>query len=122
MSIAAEQARLFYEQVTLDRVVYTLMDDDKFLVFRVMDHDVVPFWSCRQKVSQIRQSQLAYTGFAIEELSLDEFFTDTLPLLTDSEMCVGINWSGARLTGYDITPEDVQRNLEALLNGDSSAP
>lgn len=120
MSVAAEQARLFYEQVALDRVVYTLMDDDQFLVFRVMDHNVVPFWSCRNQVARIRQSQLAYTSFTIEELSLDEFFSETLPLLADAEMCVGINWSGARLTGYDMTPDDVQQTLERRLNNGHS--
>jgi hypothetical protein len=32
-------------------------------------------------------------------------------------MCVGVNWSGARLTGYDITPDDVRSKIEDYLDG-----
>src|SRR5262249_40574128 len=45
MSVAGLQYDKFKRQVVQDRKVFTFTTDGEYLVFRVHDHDVIPFWS-----------------------------------------------------------------------------
>jgi hypothetical protein len=44
-------------------------------------------------------------------LPLDEWRSRWLPGLSRDGILVGLNWSGDRATGYDVTAEDVERNI-----------
>jgi hypothetical protein len=111
MSIAAAQASKFYEQVVAEGRVFTFADADSFLVFPVHGVDVVPFWSSRSRLRAVRKSHPKYRAFTEDEIALERFLSDTLTLLEQENIRVGVNWSGKRLVGYDITPTDLRRNL-----------
>lgn len=49
----------------------------------------------------------AYASFALRRLSLQEFEERWLPGLQRDGLRVGINWSGAHATGYDVEPAAV---------------
>lgn len=53
----------------------------------------------------------AYRGFEVVSLRLDEWRSRWLPGLEKDGLRVGLNWSGERATGYDLDPDDVERNL-----------
>jgi len=111
MSTAALHASAFYEDAAKNRVVFTFLDDESFLVFRVEAAEVVPFWSTRSRMDRVRDLHPKYAGYVIEEIPLSEFLARTLPLLAEGGVRVGVNWSGARLSGYDISVDDVRRNI-----------
>jgi hypothetical protein len=73
----------------------------------------MPFWSTRSRVERIIASVPAYAGFRPVEISLDEFQSHWLDGLEQDGLLVGINWSGARATGYDVEPRDVRDWLAA---------
>ena len=44
--------------------------------------------------------------------SWDEFRDRWLEGLKRDGLSVGVNWSGARATGYEVEPDSVRRNVE----------
>ena len=68
----------------------------------------MPFWSTRSRVEKVISSVPAYVHFRPRELTLEEFRTRWLDGLKRDGLLVGINWSGASATGYDVEPQDVR--------------
>jgi NADPH:quinone reductase-like Zn-dependent oxidoreductase len=111
MSTASAQASKFYEQVVAEGKVFTFDDGNGYLVFPVGDVEVVPFWSTRTRCLKIQGVHSKYAGRTISEETLQEFLEKTLPLLEEERIRVGVNWSGKRLAGYDVSVADMRRNL-----------
>ena len=111
MSTAAAHATTFYVDAATHRVVFTLLEDDSFLVLRVGGTEVIPFWSTRARIQKMQELHPKYSGYAIEEIPLSKFMSTTLDLLAAESIRVGVNWSGERLTGYDLSVDDLRRNI-----------
>ena len=111
MSEAASQASAFYEEVASSRSAFTLLDHGNFLVFSVRGVEVVPFWSSRARVARVQKNHSNYRSFDCDEIHLDALIARTLPDLECEGIHVGVNWSGVRLTGYDVSVADVLKNL-----------
>jgi hypothetical protein len=67
------------------------------------------------RVERIIKTVPAYAGFKPVEIPWDEFCSKWVPELTQDGLLVGVNWSGKRAVGYDIDPESLKRNVEAVL-------
>jgi hypothetical protein len=111
MSQAASQASTFYEEVASSRSVFTVLDNGNFLVFRVGEVDVVPFWSTRERLRRVQRDHAKYRSFDCDESDLAAFLEKTLPDFESEGVHIGVNWSGARLTGYDVSIPDLRKNL-----------
>jgi hypothetical protein len=116
MSIAAAQASKFYEQCVKEARVFTVLDEDNFLVFKIGDKDVIPFWSSRSRVQKTQSVHPKYANYVISEISLSEFLNKTLLLLEEQRINVGVNWSGARLVGYDVSAAELRNNIDFWVN------
>ena len=116
MSAAGRQARIFYEQVAKEGHAFTFLVDDNFLVFRIRDYDVIPFWSSRSRLERIQKSHPKYATYALSEIPLNRFLDTTLALLERDSVNVGVNWSGQHLTGYDLPVADLRRNVGYYLD------
>ena len=121
MSIAAAAYARFREQVVEEGRAFTLLDDGNYLVFPVSGQEVIPFWSSRSRVEKVQQMHANLRAFAITQLSLAEFL-ELLPKLEADRVRVGANWSGKRLTGYDVEVRDVQAGLQYWLDKRQSTP
>jgi hypothetical protein len=55
----------------------------------------------------------------IDQIPLTDFISKTLPQLEAESISIGLNWSGERLTGYDINVADLLRNLDYWVSKDS---
>jgi hypothetical protein len=112
MSISAAQASKFYEQAVRDGRVFTLESPDGFLVFPIRDIEVIPFWSSRSRVEKIQSTMPEYARYSIHEKAFTEFYEETLPWLEEQRIHIGVNWSGERLSGYDVSVSDLRASLE----------
>jgi len=115
MSVAAAQASKFFEQVATEKLVFTFMEADEFLVFPVRGNEVVPFWSSRSRLKKVQAAHPKYNKYVATEMSLEEFLAKALPLFEEENIRVGVNWSGSRLVGYDEEVSDVRRNIDYWL-------
>lgn len=113
MSASAANADAFYAEVLGNGQVWTIRDDDGFLAPEADGVRAMPFWSTKNRAEKVIQGVDAYHGLGLVALSLDEWRTRWLPGLRRDGFLVGVNWSGARATGYDLTPDEVERNLNA---------
>jgi hypothetical protein len=72
----------------------------------------MPFWSSRSRAERAANSP-QFAGCQPRRLTLDEFEHRWLSNLERDGLLVGVNWSGARFTGYDVEPADVRGWLAA---------
>lgn len=114
MTTSAAQAAAFYDEALRTGSVWTVSDDDGCPAPVTSDGTrAQPFWSLRSRAERIVANVPAYAGLCVDEVPLEEFRARWLPGLQDDGLKVGLNWSGARATGYDASPRDVQQNLAA---------
>ena len=73
----------------------------------------MPFWSSLARVERVVESVPAYRGFTPVELTWNDFREKWLPSLERDGLRIGLNWTGARATGYDLTAQEVRRAVEA---------
>ena len=69
----------------------------------------------RARVQRIIETVPAYAGFKPVEISWSDFCSRWVPGLTRDGLLAGVNWSGESAVGYDLTPEELQRNVEAVM-------
>lgn len=116
MSQAASQAAAFYRDVAKNLSVWTVEDAGGYPApMTSSGQRAQPFWSSKSRAEKIISTVEAYAGFTPTEISWDEFCRVWVPGLTEDGLLMGVNWSGARATGYDITALEVQRNVEAVI-------
>jgi hypothetical protein len=72
-----------------------------------------PFWSSKSRVAKIIATVPAYAGFSPFEISWVDFCDAWVPGLDRDGILVGVNWSGPRMRGYDMTAHELQCNVEA---------
>lgn len=115
MSQAASQAWAFYRDVAKNRILWTIRDEGGFPAPKTTEGRAQPFWSSLSRVQRVIKSVPAYQGFLPHELSWAEFCERWVPCLTNDNILVGVNWSGARALGYDIEASTVQQSVEAVI-------
>lgn len=116
MSVSSAQACKFYEQTVCEGKVFTFESPGGLLVFPIRDVEVVPFWSSRSRLERIQATMPQYSDYTIQEKSFDEFYNDTLPWLEEQNIHIGVNWSGTRLTGCDLSVSELRTNLDYWRN------
>ena len=116
MSQAASQAAAFYRDVAKNRSVWTVEDAGGYPApMTSSGQRAQPFWSSKSRVEKIISTVQAYAGFSPVEISWDKFCEVWVPGLTEDGLLMGVNWSGPRASGYDVTPLEVLRNVEAAI-------
>ncbi|GAA5026389.1 DUF2750 domain-containing protein [Actinopolymorpha pittospori] len=114
MSVAAAQASAFYEEFLTNGQVFALRDDAGFPApLNSEGVRAMPFWSKRSRAEKIIANVPAYSGMEPVEIPGQDWLEKWLPGLEKDGLLVGLNWSGVRAIGYDLTVADVQRNLDA---------
>jgi Protein of unknown function (DUF2750) len=118
VTVSAAQADAFYLEVAQDRCVWTIQDEGG--IPAPMDSHsgqrCMPFWSKRSRAQRVIDTLPAYAGFRADlKIELNVWFERWLPGLEQDGMLIGVNWSGKRATGYDMSSADMLRNLTARM-------
>ncbi len=112
MSVAAAQADAFYREFLTNDVVFTVRDEGGYPApITSSGNRAQPFWSKRSRAQQVIETVPAYASFEIVEIDGDTWRHRWLPGLERDGLLVGLNWSGKRAVGYDLTVADLTRNL-----------
>ena len=114
MSQAASQAAAFYRDVAKGGRVWTIKDEGGYPApLTPSGQRAQPFWSSASRAQRIISGVAAYDGFEPVEITWQEFREEWVPILQESGLLVGVNWSGKRAVGYDLNPGDVVERVEA---------
>lgn len=111
VSISAAHAEAFYEEALRHGEVWGIRDEGGFPAPESDGRRAMPFWSTQSRAQRVIDNVEAYQGFEVIALPLDEWQSRWLPGLQEDGIRVGLNWSGQRATGYDVSSEDVARNI-----------
>jgi len=111
VSIAAVQYDKFREQAVREERVFTFTEGGEFLVYPVHAGETIPFWSSRSRLETIQKRTPKYQRYQIAEIPLTEFYA-LLDRLAREDIQVGVNWSGARLTGYNFPVTQLRDALD----------
>ncbi|GAA2759058.1 hypothetical protein GCM10009872_44180 [Actinopolymorpha rutila] len=112
MSQSASQASAFFEEAVHSQVVWTLRDRDGIPAPQNEDgRRAMPFWSTEARVKRLISTVPSYAGFEPESIPLKTWRDRWLPGLRRDSLLVGLNWTGARATGYDLEPASVVDRL-----------
>jgi hypothetical protein len=112
MSQSASQAAAFYREVARAGAVWTIRDAGGFPAPVTSEgRHAQPFWSSRSRAERIVATVPAYASFSVVEIKWTDFRDRWIAGLARDGLLVGVNWSGARATGYDVQPEQVLANV-----------
>ncbi len=111
MSAAGSQYDRFCSDVVRHQRVFTFTSSCELLVMPVGGREVVPFWSSLDRLKRTVKLHPKYAAHEMTEMSFAEF-QKWLDQLSDEGILVGVNWSGAKLTGYDVSVADLRIALE----------
>jgi Protein of unknown function (DUF2750) len=116
MSVSALQSAIFYREVAKNERLWTIRDAGGFPApLNDENKRAQPFWSSKARAEKVIASVPAYSIFQPFELELRVFLERWVPGLIEDGILVGINWSGASATGFDVEPAQVAQNILALL-------
>ncbi|MGA5304547.1 DUF2750 domain-containing protein [Nucisporomicrobium flavum] len=108
MSLSAAHTAAFRREVPVEGRVWSIRDAGGFPAPRAGDGTrAMPFWSKPSRAQRVVGGIEAYQGFEVVEIPLREWVGDWLPGLRRDGVLVGVNWAGARATGYDVEPDRV---------------
>lgn len=118
VSTSATQAAAFYTEVLREGSAWTVRDAGGYPApLNASGERAQPFWSLRSRAERVVADVPAYEGFTVEEVPLAVFRERWLPGMGVDGIRVGLNWSGPRATGYDLTSAEVEQNLGAVEAG-----
>ena len=118
MSVSAAQAAVFYREVAESLRLWTIQDAKGFPT----SGGAQPFWSSLSRTNAILSKVPTYAAFTPVEISWSDFCNRWAPGLERDGLAVGVNWSGARATGYNVEPAAVVANVNFYLARSSREP
>lgn len=115
VSVSAAMVEAFFSELTVAGSVWAVRDAEGYPA-PVNDDGVrvMPFWSKRSRAEKVVLGVPAFAGFDVVELTVAEWRDRWLPGLQADGLLVGLNWSGPRATGYDLTPAEVAERMSLL--------
>jgi hypothetical protein len=114
MSISGAHADAFFQEVLREGQVWAIRDEGGIPAPWGTDGvRAMPFWSLASRAEKIIGTVDTYAGFETVGIPLGEWRSRWLPGLERDGLLLGLNWSGARATGYDVEPASVMASLAA---------
>ena len=108
MSLSAAHTAAFRREAPQEGRVWTIRDARGFPAPKAADGTrAMPFWSKQSRAQRVVTAVEAYHGFEVVEIPLRDWVGSWLPGLRTDGVLVGVNWAGARATGYDMAPAQV---------------
>jgi hypothetical protein len=114
VSTSAAHAAAFFREARTSQRVWAIRDQGGFPAPATGDGlRAMPLWSARSRAEKVIATVPAYSGMEPVEIVLSDFRERWLQGLKNDGLQVGVNWSGATATGYDMSPIEVERCLAA---------
>jgi hypothetical protein len=109
LSTSAAQAAAFRREVPHAGQVWTVLENGAYIAPHKRDGQrTMPFWSRESRAGKVVGQVTAYQGLTIITIPVEEWLGELLPWLSTRAVLIGVNWSGARAKGYDLSPEKVR--------------
>ncbi|WP_204299686.1 DUF2750 domain-containing protein [Actinoplanes campanulatus] len=108
MSQSGSQAAAFFNEVARYRV-----DQGSPAPMTSSGRRAMPYWSSKARAQ--RAIKVWGGDLRVASMTLEKWRDEDLPQLAEEDLRVGINWTGPRLTGWDITVSEALNRLDQAL-------
>jgi hypothetical protein len=111
MSLSGAHRAAFRREVSQEGRVFAIRDAQGYPAPADADggRRAVPFWSKPTRAQLVVKHVTAYQGFEVVPITIEDWLSNWMVSLEHDGLLVGVNWAGARATGYDMTPGQVLR-------------
>jgi Protein of unknown function (DUF2750) len=110
MSLSGAHKSAFRREATREGRVYAIRDAGGFPApADAAGNRAVPFWSKSTRAQRVVAHVIAYRELEVVEVAVADWLSDWMASLERDGLMVGVNWAGARATGFDLTPAQVVR-------------
>jgi uncharacterized protein DUF2750 len=110
MSLSGAHKSAFRREVTREGRVYAIRDEGGFPApADAAGNRAVPFWSKPTRAQRVVAHVVAYRELEIVEVAVEDWLSGWMSSLERDGLMVGVNWAGARATGFDMPPAQVVR-------------
>jgi hypothetical protein len=122
MSLSGAHRAAFRREASQGGRVYAIRDTSGYPAPAHPDSGrrAMPFWSKPTRAQLIVKHVTAYHGFEVVPITVDDWLSNWMVSLEHDGLLVGVNWAGARATGYDLTPGQVLRWFAELEAGSAT--
>ena len=114
---AGTQANKFYEEVYENKCLWFAENSTgTALEFDLSEERVsFPLWSSESRILRLKKlnSELL-NDFKPRKISWDSFIDILVPILESKKRLVGVNYSGQNLSGFDMSIDQLVRQVEAF--------
>jgi hypothetical protein len=122
MSLSGAHKAAFRREVTQDNRVFAIRDAEGYPApADDTGRRAVPFWSKPTRAQRVAGQIEAYRELEVVAIELDDWLGGWLPCLERDGLLVGVNWAGARATGFDMTPAQVTEWFAAVSRAPAGA-
>jgi hypothetical protein len=114
VTTSAAQTSAFFTEATRTRQVFTIRDGGGVPAPEsTAGSRAMPFWFLERRARRVIDNVSAYGSFEPVAIPLDELLSRWIPGLAKDGLLVGINWAGDAAIGYELTPDEVLKYLDA---------
>ena len=114
MSVGSQVAA-FAREVAKHNTVWAIrFEDDSLLMWEDSNGTVtIPLWSSEKRATHSLKlvGEDGVVGAIVISFSLDDLISRWLPQFQQKNAALGPNWSGAELSGWSLSPDDVMRRI-----------
>jgi hypothetical protein len=108
MSLSGAHTAAFRREVPQEGRVWSIRDARGFPApANAGGTRAMPFWSKPTRAQRVVGQVEAYRDFEVVEIGVGDWLGSWLPGLERDGLLVGVNWAGARATGFDMAPTQV---------------
>lgn len=108
MSLSGAHTAAFRREVPQEGRVWSIRDTRGYPAPVNADGTrAMPFWSKPTRAQRVVSQVEAYRDFEVVEIGVGDWLGSWLPGLERDGLLVGVNWAGARATGFDMAPTQV---------------
>jgi hypothetical protein len=111
---AGTQAHTFFREVAETGDVWSLGDGQSmFVVLSESGARVFPLWSSRRRAQRIVDTNRGYASCKVLGSSWSNFLDNWVAILERDGILVGVNWTGAHASGFEMPVKLLVSQIEA---------
>ncbi|WP_373974083.1 DUF2750 domain-containing protein [Chitinibacter sp. SCUT-21] len=114
MSTAEVEVSQFYREVAQTQTIWSIKDDVGFPApIGGKGKRAMPFWSSKARAEEEIANVPSFKGFEPVAIAWEVFTQQMVPGMERDGLLAGVNWSSIRAVSVDVTPTELQTQVQA---------
>ncbi|QLG89399.1 DUF2750 domain-containing protein [Chitinibacter bivalviorum] len=117
MSTIEVEVAKFYREIAQTKTIWSIKDEVGFPApIGGKGKRAMPFWSSKVRAEEEIANVPSFKGFEPVAIAWDVFTQQMLPGMERDGLLAGVNWSSIAAVSLDVTPTELQQQVEIQPN------